>query len=377
MKTDFIKDMMLEVSPDWRIVEPRGIEYLAVFEDINTLKISSTDFENPKILVERRATPDCPYEFDSESGTLYFAGFSERDSAEIDERLVNTSRFNRKAITELLKQESYIYSISLSSLEIAEIAKAPEGYAFNWLLKLSPDNRKLYSYLLSLKKMDYLFASIDIQSGMFTTNSFEANVFHPRDICFSPEIVLIDSGDMGLAAFDFDGRIVSSLSEVQVCFSASLHHDRKEVVFDTLASGKRKIGIWDMYSGSVEFMPFVGVYPVWSPDGSCIWFRENDASLCKMDIKSRKVEKIISFKDSENQNWNYSGKVIFSPNHRYVFSTLSRTESMEQEEKMSPKRAMHHNYTHLLCILDTELKLAWAVPGYSYNFAWVQKGAWW
>ncbi|GEM_PF-2337725 len=393
---------LLSRSAEWRIVEARETEYLAVYDDEDSLKISETDFLH-RTTLRSRAFGSMLYTCDSDNGIVYYKCIILPEILGMDPRALSSSHslstdLHASEIEFTVRGESIsdkdkeaiasqaldtfrpsVYSVSISKGDKERITQAPRGYDFKGILSLSPDGSTLITFMTqsdrpSCNRDNPRLAFITVSSGKLVSVPFEMKGVFPEDIRFGPvnEILsLVPPGDLRI--FNFLGLMQYSFAADGFVRGASFHPSLNKV-----AIGMQGIGIWDLSSGDIEWIVHYGSYPTWSPDGSHIWFRKNDSTLCAVDVKTNKVKVICSLRCVEHPVMLLSSRLLFSPCGRYLFCALSagsgwpeRSRACGDEEKKADE-ACNGDF---LCILDTEKKLIWSAPGRSQGFCWIRKGA--
>ncbi len=404
-----MNNILLDLSCNWKRIEPIDIEYQLVYIEDRFTKISPTNFETTVTLAEHSVLPYGNYAYDYKNRSLYFASLTKNN---------NNSPSNPPYVSRMDQSfkglGSYVYSISLESLEAEEMLEI-EGYRFwDLVFKKSPDGEKLFWLMVpdvKDKERKQYFAFLDIPTRKLSNIPFpEVCESTAEDIHFEPDYVMYTSSKRGIELVNFEGEIVHNL-HIQGPFFGACFNPTKKIVAFCVSTG---IGIWDVDSDTIEMLIPHGCSPVWSPDGEYLWFyalrnpsQKSDSltlppdnsclfldeskgpntlspwvcvhhrthvnfidsapAFYRLTVKTRKYEKIFAVNDHADVNfanaylhqdvyqYGYDTyEALFSPCGRYIVCPVLKWIG-ENPTNIEPRNG-------IFCFLDMSNQLMWTSP---------------
>lgn len=125
--------------------------------------------------------------------------------------------------------------------------------------------------------------------------------------------------------------------------------------------------LWDLERNTCSRLTRNGRYPVWSPDGASVWYRESSGDLFYYDFQTDEPREVISLGEMKYPDFWHARPVSLSGDGRYLATCLTRKVLRGVSRKGSATGQSERVYLHqhLLCVLDIETKTYWKREGFA------------
>jgi len=142
---------------------------------------------------------------------------------------------------------------------------------------------------------------------------------------------------------------------------------------ERLALGGDGIYLWDFGSGTCTRLTRQGRHPVWSADGSRIWYCESSADLFELDLQTGESRPLVRAQDNRYPEFWFARPVRQSGCGRFLAVSLSakRLAGLAPRAEDARQRERVYRYCHETCLLDLERKELWRRDGRLGNLRWV------
>lgn len=131
--------------------------------------------------------------------------------------------------------------------------------------------------------------------------------------------------------------------------------------------------LWDLEQNTCARLTRNGRYPVWSPDGEGIWYRESSGDVFYYDMGKDEVRKILHLEGQKYPDFWHAGPVSLSSSGRFLATCLTRKMLRGVSRKGSATGQRERVYVHdqFLCVLDLEARTYWSRAGFASQLRWV------
>ena len=141
-----------------------------------------------------------------------------------------------------------------------------------------------------------------------------------------------------------------------------------------LVVGGDGLHLWDLERNTHVRLTRNGRYPVWSPDGVGIWYRESSGGLLYYDLVSEEVREILCLADLKYPDFWHARPVSISGDGRFLATCLTRKmlRGVSQKGSATGQRERVYVHQHAICVLDTEARTYWTREGFSNHLRWAE-----
>jgi hypothetical protein len=132
--------------------------------------------------------------------------------------------------------------------------------------------------------------------------------------------------------------------------------------------------LWDLERNNCHRLTRNGRHPVWSPDGSFIWYRESSADLHRYDVERDEIMRLASFPKQRNPEFWHARPVCLSGGGRFLVTSLTEKvlRGISQRGSSTGERERVYSHNHCLLAMDLERQVYWTRPGFANHLRWVE-----
>lgn len=131
--------------------------------------------------------------------------------------------------------------------------------------------------------------------------------------------------------------------------------------------------LWDLEENICRRLTRNGRFPVWSPDGRGLWYRESSADLHYYDFEADESRKIIALPNQRHPEFWYARPVSLSSCGRFLATSLTEKvlRGVSQKGSATGQRERVYVHHHRLLVLDLERRTCWGRRGFANHLCWV------
>ncbi|WPJ96997.1 hypothetical protein SH580_04660 [Coraliomargarita algicola] len=132
--------------------------------------------------------------------------------------------------------------------------------------------------------------------------------------------------------------------------------------------------LWDLERNLCRRLTRNGRYPVWSPDGQGIWYRESSADVHYYDYAKDATREILALPNQRHPEFWHARPVCLSRDGRYLATSLTEKvlRGVSQKGSATGARERVYAHQHQLLVLDLERKVYWSRSGYASQLCWAE-----
>ncbi|MDA9317367.1 hypothetical protein N9Q19_01035 [Puniceicoccaceae bacterium] len=132
--------------------------------------------------------------------------------------------------------------------------------------------------------------------------------------------------------------------------------------------------LWDFEQNTCARLTRNGRYPVWTPDGEGVWYRESSGDLFYYDMSKDEVREVLSLDNQKHPEFWYARPVSLSGSGRFLATSLTRKvlRGVSRKGSATGRPEREYLYERQICVLDLEKRTYWGREGFANQLRWVE-----